>query len=409
VEVSLKYAVINGEKRIMATVRDITEKRKIEETIQNAQKLESLGVLAGGIAHDVNNLLGGIFGNIELGKMKNKDRSLDTYFDGALGAIERVRNLTQQLLTFSKGGSPVMKTGKLTPFLQDTAQFALSGSNVSCRFEIPESLPNSFFDKNQIGQVIDNLIINAQQAMPMGGVIDVSVQEEVFNQDGHAILQPGNYIKVSVRDRGIGIPKDMIPHIFDPFFTTKAKGHGLGLATCYSIVSRHNGAIDVESAPGEGSTFCFYLPVSSDTEECAEDKLIVTHRGKGTIIVMDDEEIILNILNDMLSEFGYDVVVVKDGMSAVNYYTNEKKQNHDIAAMVFDLTVPGGMGGIEAVAEIRKTDKAVPVFVASGYSEDPAMANPEEFGFTASIRKPFQINELSEMFETHMGRAAKNG
>jgi PAS domain S-box-containing protein len=387
---------------VVIVFRDITEKRKFEETVQKAQKLESLGVLAGGIAHDFNNLLGGIFGSIDLAKLKNKDNNLAGYFNGALSAIERARGLTQQLLTFSRGGTPVMKPGRLLPFIQDSVQFALSGSNVSCRFDLPENLPGCYFDKNQIGQVIDNLIINAQQAMPMGGILDVSARSLSFNENEHAILRPGNYVRISIRDRGIGIPKEIIPFIFDPFFSTKAKGHGLGLATCYSIISRHGGAIDVESTPGEGSTFSIFLSVSAESADADAKAQEIRHKGRGRIIVMDDEEIILNILEEMLAEFGYSVVTMKDGKDAVKYFIEETGLNNDFAAMIFDLTVPGGTGGIEAVEEIRKINTIIPVFVSSGYSEDPVMANPQDFGFTASIRKPFQISELSEMLEKHI-------
>jgi len=387
---------------VVLVFRDITENRKIEETVQNAQKLESLGVLAGGIAHDFNNLLSGIFGSIDLARHKNKDSSLTVYFEGALSAMERARNLTQQLLTFSRGGAPVLKSESLIPFIQDTVQFALSGSSVSCRFNFPQGLPHCIFDKNQMGQVIDNLIINAQQAMPMGGVIDVSAESCSVKENGHAILQPGNYVRISIKDRGIGIAKEMLPFIYDPFFTTKAKGHGLGLPTCYSIVNRHGGAIDVESIPGEGSTFHVYLPVSGESGDIAEEKSVVRHHGNGRILVMDDEEIMQKILSGMLSEFGYSVITMKDGKDAVEFFIEETGQNHEFAGMIFDLTIPGGVGGIEAIAEIRKINTVIPVFVSSGYSEDPAMSNPRDFGFTASIRKPFQISELAEMLETHI-------
>ncbi len=387
---------------VVMVFHDITEKRKIEETVQNTQKLESLGVLAGGIAHDFNNLLGGIFGCIDLAKLKNKDSNLTGYLDGALSVIERARGLTQQLLTFSRGGTPVMKSARLSPFIQDTVQFALSGSNVFCRFNLPEDLPYCFFDKNQIGQVIDNLVINAQQAMPMGGIIDVAAEHVMFRKQEHVLLRPGDYVKISIKDRGTGIQKDIIPFIFDPFFSTKAKGHGLGLATCYSIINRHGGAIDVESTPGAGSIFYVFLPVARESSDIDSEKQEIRHRGEGRILVMDDEEIILNILKEMLSEFGYSVIAMKDGKDAVNFFRDEKSLKHEFAAMIFDLTVPGGVGGIEAVTEIRKIDRSIPVFVSSGYSEDPVMARPQDFGFTASIRKPFQFSELSEMLETYI-------
>ncbi len=384
--------------------RDITEKRRIEETVQNAQKLESLGVLAGGIAHDFNNLLGGIFGSIELAQLKNKDSGLTKYFDGALSSIERARSLTRQLLTFSRGGTPVMKPGSLSPFIQDAVQFALSGSNVSSKFNIPGDLPNCFFDINQMEQVIGNIVLNAQESMPMGGVIGVYAENLFLKEQDHALLPAGNYVKISIRDNGVGIPKDVIPFIFDPFFSTKEKGHGLGLATCYSIINRHGGAIDVDSAQGEGSTFHIFLPVSNELESAVAEVSVVSHRGCGRILVMDDEEIMLSVISDMLTELGYSVVTMRDGIGVIDYFIQERKLLHEFSAMIFDLTVPGGVGGIEVIEEMRKIDLSIPVFVSSGYSEDPAMAHPQEFGFTASIRKPFQIRELSEMLENYVAK-----
>ncbi len=389
---------------VVLVFRDITDKRKFEDTVRNSQKLESLGVLAGGIAHDFNNLLGGIFGSLDLAKLKNKDTNLNAYFDGALGVIDRARGLTQQLLTFSRGGTPVMKTGCLTPFIQDTVQFALSGSNVSCRFDIPEDLYLCYFDKNQIGQVIDNLIINAQQSMPTGGIIDVSARNTCLGEKGHLLLTPGNYVVISIKDKGIGISKEIMPFIFDPFFSTKTKGHGLGLATSFSIINRHGGAIEAESLPAGGTAFHIFLPESAQTAETDLEKNFIFHKGEGKILVMDDEEIILNILSEMLSEFGYTVITMKDGAEILKFFVEEQSRNNSFTAMIFDLTVPGGMGGIETAAEIKKIDPSIPVFVSSGYSEDPAMANPRDYGFTGSIRKPFQLNELAEMLEKHLGK-----
>lgn len=295
-----------------------------------------------------------------------------------------------------------MKTAPLSPFIYDTVQFALSGSNVSCRFIIPEDLHRCFFDKNQISQVLDNLIINAQQSMPSGGVIVVMAENIYIKEHHNVLLKPGNYVLISIKDHGVGIPMEVIPFIFDPFFTTKPKGHGLGLATSYSVINRHGGAIEVESTPGEGSTFRVFLRASDMPDVTAVKKKIVRHKGSGKILVMDDEEIILDILADMLGEFGYSVVSMKDGRDVVDYFIQADRNSLKLAAMIFDLTIPGGMGGIETVAGIRKIDSSIPVFISSGYSEDPAMANPREFGFTDSIRKPFQISELAEMLEKHL-------
>jgi len=385
---------------------DLTEKMKMESMINNTTRLESLGVLAGGIAHDFNNLLTGIFGYIDLARSVSTDANVQEYLEATLASMTRARALTLQLLTFAKGGSPVQKLTPLIPFIQEVAQFALSGSNISCKFFLMKNLWPCNIDKNQIGQVIDNIIINAQQAMPSGGAIEIAAENIALGEKEHPPLAKGNYVKASIKDFGIGIPKDILLRIFDPFYTTKTKGHGLGLATCYSIVNRHGGCIDVESEPGKGSTFHIYLPASLETV-AAPAAMVIKHRGSGTIIVMEDEEIIQYAFRKMLESLGYAVVCKKDGKEALDFYTSETMAGSAFAAMIFDLTVPGGMGGKEAVAEVRKLDKVIPVFVASGYADDPVMKNPLTYGFTASISKPFTIAELSEMLNKNMNGGKK--
>ena len=306
-----------------------------------------------------------------------------------------------QLLTFAKGGSPVQRTTPLFPFIQEAAQFALSGSSVSCRFDVADDLRPCNIDLNQISQVIDNIVINAQQAMPGGGAIEIAARNVSFNEKGHPLLAKGDYVKISIKDSGIGIPKDILPRIFDPFYTTKIKGHGLGLATCHSIINRHGGCIEVESEQERGSTFHVYLPVSSEAvvENVAA---IVKHRGSGTIIVMDDEDDVRATVREVLESLGYAVACKNDGREALDFFISETEAGRTFAAMIFDLTVPGGMGGVEAVKEIRKLNKVIPVFVASGYADNSVMRNPAEHGFTASISKPFTIAELSEMLNKNV-------
>lgn len=389
---------------VVLVFRDTTEKQKFLEMTQNSQKLESLGILAGGLAHDFNNLLGGIYGYIDIARESSKDASITQYLQKTINTIERARALTQQLLTFAKGGVPVKKIEYLFPFIQETAQFALSGSSVTCTFSIPPDLKPCSFDKNQIGQVIENLVINAVQAMNSGGSIQISARNISLSADDHPILSQGSYVEVSVKDSGTGIPKEILPKIFDPFFTTKCHGQGLGLPTCYSIMNQHGGYIDVESDPGSGTTFRIYLPVS-ESPPCYEEKQIINeHKGNGIFLVMDDEEIMREILHDMLKTSGYDVVCTSNGKEAVEYAANAVRNQTPPAGMIFDLTVPGGMGGLEAATEIRKFDTTTPAFIASGYTDGSVMENPEAYGFNASIIKPFKRSELLEMLEKHMKR-----
>jgi PAS domain S-box-containing protein len=383
---------------------DISNRKRTEEVLANAQKLEALGALAGGIAHDFNNLMGGIFGYVEMAGGASTEANVKQDLAKVMQTIDRARALTQQLLTFAKGGSPIQEVSPLFPFVQQTAQFALSGSNVSCRFDIADGLWSADYDKNQIGQVIDNLVINAQQAMPLGGTIILSARNVTLADNEYPILKMGDYIKLSVTDTGIGIPKELQKRIFDPFFTTKTKGHGLGLATSYSIIKRHGGCIDVYSEPGKGSTFNVYLPAARETASSSNYVHMEEHKGSGTFLVMDDQEVVREIISTILKTFGYEVVCTENGQNAIDHVVAALREKRTFAGMLFDLTVPGAMGGKEAIKQIRKMGVDIPAFVASGYADDPIIKNPTEYGFTASICKPFIRSELMEMLEKHMKR-----
>jgi len=395
----------NSKNQIIGVVlvfKDMTEKQKLDSSMQRTQKLESIGVLAGGIAHDFNNLLSSIFGHIELAYRETTEDRVSTLLIDALTNIDRARALTQQLLTFAKGGEPIKKVGDISDFVQKTTRFALSGSSVLSKFQIQENLWPCNFDKNQIAQVIDNLVINAQYAMPNGGMIEVSAENVALDTKEHLPLTIGNYVKISIKDYGAGIPKEFLPRIFDPYYTTKPKGHGLGLSTCYSIINRHGGCIDVESVLGKGSRFDLYLPASTKPIATVAEKSTKEHTGSGTFLVMDDNQAYCDAMEAILESFGYTVVTKENGQDAIDFFVAETQANRKLAGMIFDLTIPGATGGKEAISEIRKISSDTPVFVASGYAADPIMANPEEYGFNASLRKPFDIAELSEMLEIHL-------
>lgn len=391
----------NG-KYCLITMTDISERKKMEEGLQKIQKLESLGILAGGIAHNFNNLLCGIFGYIDMAYEISNEKQVKKYLSEVLNNIDRARGLTQQLLTFAKGGAPVKKLDHIQPVLKETVQFAISGSNVSCNFDLSDDLWACNFDRNQVEQVFDNLVINARQSMPAGGTIRVSAQNISFAKDEHPSLPAGHYIKISIHDDGGGISKETLPHIFDPYFTTKSKGTGLGLSTSYSIISRHNGSIDVESEKGKGTVFHIYLPASRNDVTSDKEESTQKYKGTGVILIMDDEKAILEVISEMLISLGHTVICKSNGDDAVDFFREKKKTGRKIVAMIFDLTIPNGMGGKEAVSEIRKLDADIPVFVTSGYSEDPVMSNPEEYGFTASICKPFRLAQLSEMLKKNL-------
>lgn len=400
--------VIDGVECNLGFFTDITERKRAEEALQKAQKLESLGVLAGGIAHDFNNMLLGIFANLDMARsicgsekrcVANKE--VIECLDEALKAYSRTKGLTKQLLTFAKGGAPTRKRGSLVEMVRETTNFVLSGSNVTSNFQIPKDLWLSDFDESQMAQVVQNIVLNAQQAMPMGGTISVRMSNVVLRDDEYPSLNKGNYIQLSIEDSGLGIHKEMLQKIFDPFFTTKQKGSGLGLATAYSIVAKHNGHIDVESELGKGATFHVFLPASREgllsTEADEEEK---DYKGTGRILVMDDKQSVRRIVRKILEKIGYTVVGARNGQEALSIFSEGQDSTQPFKAVILDLTVPGGMGGRETVQELRKKDPSVVVVAASGYSDDPIMSDPSKYGFTGSIAKPYTIGELVKLLST---------
>ncbi len=386
---------------VVLVFRDMTEKQKLLDSLQRTDKLDSLGVLAGGIAHDFNNMLAGVFGFIELARYTNKDKEVSDYLEKALSVYNRAKNLTQQLLTFSRGGIPHRETAELSHLIKESASFALSGSSLVCEYDIDTNLWLADFDRNQIGQVIDNLVINAKQAMPNGGKIVITAGNTMVQEAENPLLKPGHYIKISVADTGTGIKDDLLKRIFDPFFTTKPTGHGLGLASCYAILQNHQGCIDVESVVGKGTTFHIFLPAAQKGSASAVRLASVAHKGSGQILVMDDEACIREILDRFLAEMGYTTLAAKNGEEAVSICREAAKNGRQIAGAFLDLTVPGSMGGKEAVTHIRKDFPGLKIYASSGYSEDPVMGRPTEYGFTDSIRKPFRKDELANLLNKH--------
>jgi PAS domain S-box-containing protein len=384
-------------------IRDMTEKQKLLDAVQQTDRLNSLGVLAGGIAHDFNNLLSGIFGYIEMARLKSAgDKTVSDYLDKAFTVFNRARDLTQQLLTFSKGGMPVRKTGNIGTLIRDSAAFALSGSDISCEYQIEENLRMCDFDENQIAQVVDNIIINAKQAMPIGGRILISVKNYFLHHKENPLLKSGNYIKISISDTGIGIQPDFLKRIFDPFFTTKQQGNGLGLATCYSIIKKHDGLVEAESAPGKGTTFHIFLPASDKKIVYDSYSLSMEGEGSGKILIMDDEDFIREISREMLKVIGYSTAEAGDGNEALLMLAEAEKKGEPFDAAILDLTIPGGMGGKETLVEIRKLYPDMPLFASSGFSESPVISSPKDFGFTGSIRKPYLKDELAAMLSEYM-------
>lgn len=381
--------------------RDITHEKKMEEEMQKATKIESLGVLAGGIAHDFNNLLTSILGNVSLAKaFSESDEKVTKLLNDAEKGSFRAKNLTQQLLTFARGGVPVTSLASMSKLIIESAQFSSSGSRIKCDFDIPDDLWQVEVDEGQIGQVIQNLIINADQAMHSGGIVRIVAKNIVVHDNSDLALEKGEYIKISVKDSGEGIEGKYLRKIFDPYFTTKKTGNGLGLAICYSIMKKHHGIIDVESELEVGSTFSLYLPGAKETKVQQRiqnnEKAI---KGQGRILVMDDEEIVRDVAVQMLSALGYQVEESKSGEETIDLYLKARDAGQPFDAIIMDLTIPGGMGGQEAIAKLREIDPSVKAIVSSGYANDPIMAEYQKYGFDGVVPKPYGVQELSSIIQ----------
>ena len=389
---------------VVLVFRDVTLQLKLEEESLKIKKMESIGILAGGIAHDFNNILAAILGNINLARL---DASIKDETQRLLSEAEkaslRAKDLTQQLLTFSKGGEPVRKASSLQEVIQDSANFVLHGEKVACKYEISDDLWLVDIDKGQISQVIQNIIINANQAMPNGGSINVHC-ENVTSSIDPKLSPDERYVKITISDSGSGIPTNVIDKIFDPYFSTKSKGSGLGLAICHSIITKHKGHVSVEAMIGRGTTFTIFLPASNQPypAQIINDENI-TKVQKAKILIMDDDEMVSKVAKAMLTQLGHEVVIAEDGKMAVELYQEAFNSDKHFDLLIMDLTIPAGMGGKEAVKEVLNINPKAKVVVSSGYSNDPIMANCKEYGFCSAIVKPYQFSELSKAISDLLG------
>jgi two-component system, cell cycle sensor histidine kinase and response regulator CckA len=373
----------------------ISEKRKIEDELLSTRQLESLGILAGGIAHDFNNLLTAILGNTSLAKMfASPGDKIHARLEDVEKASIRAKDLTQQLLTFSKGGAPIRTVTSITSVIKESSQFALRGSKSRCELRVSKDLWPVEVDEGQISQVVGNLAINADQAMPEGGVVEIRAENVNLSKGQVVTLEPGRYVRLSITDSGIGIPVDHLAKIFTPYFTTKQTGSGLGLATSYSIVKKHGGVIIVESETGRGTTFHIYLP-ATDKEIVKKEKSSMTKiAGIGRILVMDDEEFIRDTAREMLATAGYEVEQACNGAEAIDLCINARLAGEPYDLIIMDLTIPGGMGGMEAMQKLLEIDPDARAIVSSGYANGPVMAHFEEYGFKGVLAKPYLAEEL---------------
>ena len=387
---NMSLIIKNGEKRgFLGVLRDVTEQQKLEFQMIRAEKLEALGILAGGIAHDFNNILTAIMGYLNLAKLFQEDmETIQNYISKAETAVLGAAGLTRQLLTFSRGGEPFREAVYVLPVIEEAANMALgksSGTTYDAFYE--ENIKPINADRGQILQVLTNLFINARQAMPGGGTIAVTVKNRVINsRNSIGSLREGDYVSVSVGDEGGGIPQNNLQKIFDPFYTTKQDGSGLGLATCHSIITKHGGHIEVESRVGEGTVLTFYLPAVKEVPKKLEEKKDKITIGTGRILFMDDEASLRDSGSLILKKAGYEVDTAENGEKAIELYVEARDAGRPYRAVIFDLTIPGGLGGMDTMKVLKEMDPKIKGVVISGYSRDPVMSNPEQYGFSAAIQ-----------------------
>jgi CheY-like chemotaxis protein len=365
-----------------------------------------VGVLAGGIAHDFNNSLTAILGNISLLQATlAADDYASEHLDEVEKASQRARELTRQLLTFSRGGDPIRKPFQPEPLIRESATLALRGRASTCEFNIAPGLVLVDGDEGQIGQVIRNLVINASQAMREGGTVRVSAENrEVRSGQAHG-LAAGKYLALAVADSGVGISEEHRLRIFDPYFTTKREGRGLGLAVSHSVVENHHGAITVDSQVGQGSVFTVYLPAAEDDAVAALAATAEIVHGRGRILIMDDEESVRQIAGKIVRALGYEAAFARDGCEAIDCWRQARAKGQPFDVAIMDLTVPGGMGGRETMRELLALDPDAKAVVSSGYCQDPVMANFRDYGFRDVLAKPYNVLEVSRALSAILVKA----
>jgi len=409
VEVAARSFTWCGIEVSVAAVRDISERLKAEEERLTAGRFEAMGILAGGIAHDLNNILTAILGNIDLAKMLSKPGEMVfRKLEKAEKAALRARSLSERFLTYAKGGEPMKKPTSIPLIVEDTAGIALSRAGLELDFRLPGDLWAVEADEGQIHQVFSNIFINAAQAMPEGGLVRIEAQNILQDKTSEMILKRGKYVRITIADQGPGIRKEDLPRIFDPYFTTKPMGTGLGLATVYSIIRRHEGSISVQSVIGTGTTFEILLPASDQPAPKKALQPRKANRGKGSVLVVDDERIIREVVGEILSYLGYEVSFATDGAQAIDLYCRAAESGTPFDVILMDLNLPSGINGKEAVSRLHSIDPHVKVIAAAGYASDPILMDFKKHGFLGAVSKPYRIEQLSrELLKVIIGGDAE--
>jgi PAS domain S-box-containing protein len=416
VEVIAGRFIFQNKPSNLLVIRDISGRSQSAREAERTRQLESIAALSGGIAHDYNNLLTAIIGNISLAQTYlDPDEKVFLLLNQALAASKTAKDLTQKLITFSRGGAPDKHIAEVTKLVKSAIEFTLSGSNLKCEFNFSKNLWPVQVDANQIGQAIYNVVMNSREAMPDGGLLEVSAGNATSDDD-LTLLKRGNYVKISITDHGQGIPKENLDKIFNPYFSTKKmgnkKGTGLGLSICHSIIKKHGGNVTVSSNVGKGTTLHLYLP--SANSKIRDQRAVNTSEqeipifGEGRILVMDDEEMIRKLARELLTYLGYEVDFATNGTEAVVRYRQALGSKRPFDAVILDLTVKGGMGGKETIQELLKVDPHVIGIVSSGYCNDPEITDYGRYGFSGVVTKPYTMGELGEKLNQAIATTNRN-
>jgi len=374
---------------------DVSEKRRLEKELAHKDKMQSVNILAGGVAHDFNNILMGVLGNVSLAKADTSPKAqIYEYLEGAACGCERARELTHQLLSFAAGGKPIKSRTNLAELIKRSAAFALKGSKSAVEFSLPQDLWRADTDEAQIAQVINNLLINADQVMPGGGKITMAAENFCLKPGNEQKLQPGNYLRIIVQDRGPGLSRQSLEKIFDPSFTGRKNGLIIGLAISQSIIKNHDGHIEARSQPGVGTIFYVYLPASDQEDRAIAGKKVELALGRGRVLLMDDEETVRDLAGKMLRRLGYNAALAADGGQALEFCLQARQAGEPFDVIIADLVVPGGMGGKEMLEKLLEMDPKVKVIASSGYATDPGITEYARFGFKGVVAKPYELETL---------------
>ncbi len=413
IEVRMEAHVLGEGHDCRIAVTDITERKRVEADRLILNKLGSVGILAGGIAHDFNNLLTVILLNLELAQLDTPpDAGVAAYLEEARGSTLLARGLTAQLLTFATGGAPVRRPTRLAALIHESVRPVLGGTDVRCEYALADNLWTAEIDAGQIGQVIRNLVMNACEAMPRGGVVTVKAENVALGSHAEPALPPGDYVRLSVSDQGPGIAREVLPKIFDPYFSTKQmgnqKGMGLGLTICHAVVQKHGGAIVARPRAGVGTTFHVFLPAVPEVDAGDAGALSGPQPWHGRLLIMDDDEPVRKLVGLILESMGQTVELAEHGQMAVARYEDAKNHGRPFDLVILDLMVRGGMGGVDTIRVLRGIDPAVKAIAMSGYVEDPVILDPARYGFAGALAKPFDRATVAAVLAQVMGPAVKD-